>query len=56
MIYDVGGMDNPLIHDFRAGYEQGAYYGRPDIIVLAQMTGTTPSAFNGTPRGSRITQ
>ena len=43
----VGGMDIPLISKFECGYAQGVKYasdGKDE--VLANMTGTTPSAWN----------
>jgi basic membrane protein A len=50
----VGGMDIPLIRRFECGYEQGAKYANPQIIVVQNMTGTTPSAWNDPGRGGEL--
>ena len=50
----VGGMDIPLIRRFECGYEQGAKYANPQIEVLQNMTGTTPSAWNDPGRGGEL--
>jgi len=50
----VGGMDVPLIRKFECGYEQGAKYANPKIEVQANMTGTTPAAWNDPARGSEL--
>ena len=50
----VGGMDIPLIRKFACGYEQGAKYANPKIEVTANMTGTTPQAWNDPARGSEL--
>ena len=50
----VGGMDIPLIRRFGCGYEQGAKYANEDIVVIQNMTGTTPSAWNDPGRGSEL--
>ena len=52
----VGGMDIPLIRKFQGGYEQGAQYVNPDITVLANMTGTTPEAWNNPTKGAELTK
>jgi len=52
----VGGMDIPLIRKFQGGYEQGAKYANPDIKVLANMTGTTPEAWNNPTKGAELTK
>jgi basic membrane protein A len=52
----VGGMDVPLIRKFQCGYEQGAKYANPKVEVHANMTGTTPSAWNDPARGSELTK
>lgn len=36
----VGGQDVPVLHDFYAGYEQGAKYINPDITILQSFAGT----------------
>jgi basic membrane protein A len=52
----VGGMDIPLIRRFECGYEQGAKYANPQVEVLQNMTGTTPSAWNDPGRGGELTK
>jgi basic membrane protein A len=50
----VGGMDIPLIRKFQCGYEQGAKYANPKVAVSANMTGTTPQAWNDPARGAEL--
>ena len=50
----VGGMDVPLIRKFQCGYEQGAKYANPKVELSANMTGTTPSAWNDPARGGEL--
>ncbi len=50
----VGGMDIPLIRRFQCGYEQGAKYANPKVETFANMTGTTPSAWNDPARGTEL--
>jgi len=52
----VGGMDIPLIRKFQGGYEQGALYANPNIKILANMTGTTPEAWNNPTKGAELTK
>ena len=52
----VGGMDIPLIRKFQGGYEQGALYVNPDINILANMTGSTPEAWNNPTKGAELTK
>jgi len=52
----VGGMDIPLIRKFELGYRAGARYVNPAIEVYANMTGTTPLAWNDPTRGSELAQ
>ncbi|MBF9029079.1 BMP family ABC transporter substrate-binding protein [Rhodobacterales bacterium HKCCE3408] len=52
----IGGMDIPLISRFACGYAQGATAVNPDITVLSNMTGTTPSAWNDPVRGGELTR
>ncbi|MBD3663972.1 BMP family lipoprotein [Sulfitobacter aestuariivivens] len=52
----IGGMDIPLIRHFGCGYAQGAKAVNPDIEVIANMTGTTPSAWNDPVKGSELTK
>jgi basic membrane protein A and related proteins len=50
----VGGMDIPLIRRFECGYEQGAKYANPQVAVVQNMTGTTPSAWDDPGRGGEL--
>jgi len=50
----VGGMDIPLIRKFQCGFEQGAKYANPKAEVVANMTGTTPAAWNDPARGAEL--
>ena len=50
----VGGMDVPLIRKFQCGYEQGAKYANPKVEISANMTGTTPTAWNDPARGGEL--
>ena len=50
----VGGMDIPLIRKFQCGFEQGARYANPKIETSANMTGTTPTAWNDPARGAEL--
>ena len=50
----VGGMDIPLIRRFACGYQQGAKHVNPEVTVIENMTGTTPSAWNDPGRGSEL--
>lgn len=52
----VGGMDIPLIRHFGCGYAQGAKAVNPDIKIVANMTGTTPAAWNDPVKGSELTK
>ncbi|MFV0515154.1 MAG: BMP family protein [Jhaorihella sp.] len=52
----VGGMDIPLIRHFGCGYAQGAKAVNPDIKIIANMTGTTPAAWNDPVKGSELTK
>lgn len=51
----VGGMDIPLIRRFACGYAQGVAAVNPDATVIANMTGTTPAAWNDPVKGSELT-
>jgi len=50
----VGGMDIPLIRRFQCGYEQGIKYANPKAELVANMTGTTPAAWNDPGRGAEL--
>lgn len=52
----IGGMDIPLIRHFACGYAQGAKSVNEDINVIANMTGTTPAAWNDPVKGSELTK
>ncbi|MFO6464773.1 BMP family protein [Jannaschia sp. KMU-145] len=52
----VGGMDVPLISKFACGYAQGAKAVNPDMNVIVNMTGTTPSAWNDPVKGAELTR
>ncbi len=50
----VGGMDIPLIRRFQCGYQQGIKYANPNAELIANMTGTTPAAWNDPGRGAEL--
>ena len=50
----VGGMDIPLIRKFQCGFEQGARFANPKVVTSANMTGTTPTAWNDPARGAEL--
>ena len=50
----VGGMDIPLIRKFQCGFEQGAKFANPAVNVTANMTGSTPTAWNDPARGTEL--
>jgi basic membrane protein A len=50
----VGGMDIPLIRRFQCGFEQGAKFANPKSEVFANMTGTTPAAWNDPAKGAEL--
>ncbi len=52
----VGGMDIPLIRRFGCGYAQGVKAFNPNATVIANMTGTTPAAWNDPVKGSELTK
>ncbi len=52
----IGGMDIPLIRKFACGYAQGVMAVNPDATVIANMTGTDPSAWNDPVKGAELTQ
>jgi basic membrane protein A len=52
----VGGMDIPLIRKFACGYAQGVKAVNPDATVVANMTGTTPAAWNDPVKGGELTR
>ena len=50
-----GGMDIPFIRKFACGYAQGVKAVNADATVIANMTGTTPAAWNDPVKGSELT-
>ncbi|MGB3178905.1 MAG: BMP family ABC transporter substrate-binding protein [Albidovulum sp.] len=50
----IGGMDIPLIRKFACGYAQGVKAANPDATLVANMTGTTPSAWNDPVKGAEL--
>ena len=52
----VGGMDVPLIRRFACGYNQGAKYADPNVEIIENMTGTTPTAWNNPTKGAELTR
>jgi basic membrane protein A len=52
----IGGMDIPLIRKFACGYAQGVIAVNSDATVIANMTGTTPAAWNDPVKGAELTQ
>ncbi len=52
----IGGMDIPLIRKFACGYAQGVLAANPDATVIANMTGTTPAAWNDPVKGGELTR
>ena len=52
----IGGMDIPLIRHFGCGFAQGVKAVNPDATVIANMTGTTPAAWNDPVKGSELTK
>ncbi|MEO1677729.1 MAG: BMP family ABC transporter substrate-binding protein [Pseudomonadota bacterium] len=52
----IGGMDIPLIRKFACGYAQGVKAVNPDAEVIANMTGTTPAAWNDPVKGAELTK
>ncbi len=52
----IGGMDIPLIRKFACGYAQGVKAANPDATIVANMTGTTPAAWNDPVKGSELTK
>ncbi len=50
----VGGMDIPLIHRFKTGYEEGARSVNPNIRVLDNYVGVTDSAWNNPGKGKEL--
>lgn len=52
----VGGQDIPLVRKVLCGYEQGARYADPKVLVVSAMTGTTNAAWTDPTRGAELTR
>jgi basic membrane protein A len=50
----IGGMDIPLIRKFACGYAQGVKAVNADATIVANMTGTTPAAWNDPVKGGEL--
>lgn len=50
----IGGMDIPLIHKFEVGYREGARKIVPDIEVIVNYVGNTPTAWNDPAKAKEI--
>ncbi len=50
----LGGMDIPLIHRFKEGYEEGARAVRPDVRVVTNFVGVTDHAWNNPGKGKEL--
>ena len=50
----VGGMDIPLIHRFKEGYEQGAKSVNPNVQVFANYVGINDAAWNNPGKGKEL--
>ncbi|MGI2295387.1 BMP family lipoprotein [Paenibacillus sp. GXUN7292] len=46
----LGGMDIPIINDFKSGYEQGAAYVDPEVKVISSFVGD----FTNAPKGKEL--
>ncbi|MBM3613138.1 MAG: BMP family ABC transporter substrate-binding protein [Alphaproteobacteria bacterium] len=50
----IGGMDIPLIRRFGCGYAQGVKAVNPNAVIIMNMTGTTPAAWNDPVKGAEL--
>jgi len=50
----VGGMDIPLIHRFKVGYEEGARSVNPNIRIIDNYVGVTDAAWNNPGKGKEL--
>lgn len=50
----IGGMEIPLIHKFEQGYCQGAKLIYPDINIIVNYVGNTPTAWNDPTKAKEI--
>lgn len=54
MIGFIGGMDIPLIHKFEVGYREGARQIYPNMEVVVNYVGNTPTAWNDPAKAKEI--
>jgi basic membrane protein A len=52
----IGGMDIPVIRNFRCGFEHGARAAGRPVQVLAATVGSTPAAFNDPEQGAQLAE
>ena len=52
----IGGMDIPVIRNFRCGYEHGVRAAGRPVQVVASTVGTTPAAFNDPEQGEQLAE
>lgn len=52
----IGGMDIPVIRNFRCGFEHGARAAGRPVQVLAATVGNTPAAFNDPEQGAQLAE
>lgn len=52
----IGGMDIPVIRNFRCGYEHGVRAAGRPVQVVASTVGTTPAAFNDPEQGAQLAE
>ncbi|MFZ1702285.1 MAG: BMP family ABC transporter substrate-binding protein [Pyrinomonadaceae bacterium] len=50
----LGGMDIPLIHRFKTGYEEGAKAVNPNIKIVENFVGVTDGAWNNPGKGKEL--
>jgi len=50
----LGGMDIPIIRRIGQGYAEGARWAVPGIVIIDNVTGTTPAAFVDPARGAEL--
>src|SRR5271167_72505 len=50
----LGGMDIPIIRRIGRGYAEGARWAVPGIVIIDNVTGTTPAAFVDPARGAEL--
>jgi basic membrane protein A len=52
----IGGMDIPVIRNFRCGFEHGVRAAGRPVTVLASTVGNTPAAFNEPEQGAQLAE